>query len=91
MTLILILLTHKKTHAQIKQFSNDIDNSLWKNECVKIGRHICDNYPVRMQQKQPPEAFHKNAVLKSFAIFPGKQLHRPPTLLKRESNTGVFL
>ena len=51
-------------------------------------------------QKQPPEVIYK-AVLKNFAIFTGKHLFwslflirfqpfRPATLLKRDSNTGVF-
>ena len=50
----------------------------------------------------PPEVFCKKSVLKNFTNFTGKQLcwslffiklqsSRPATLLKRDSNTGVFL
>ena len=50
----------------------------------------------------PSEAFYKKAVLKNFAIFLGKHLcwslfltnlqsFRTATLLKRDSNTSVFL
>ena len=53
-------------------------------------------------QKQQPEVFYKIVILKNFAIFTGKQLFwslfliklqavRYATLLKRDSNTGVFL
>ena len=53
-------------------------------------------------QKEPPEVFHKKAVLKNFAIFTGKHLRwslfsmklqafTATILLKRHSNTGVFL
>ena len=53
-------------------------------------------------QRQASEVFCKNAVLKNFAIFTGKQLcwilfliklqaFSPASLLKRDSNTGVFL
>ena len=53
-------------------------------------------------QKQPPEIFCKKAFLKNFAIFTGKhlcwslfltklQVLRSATLLKRDSNTSVFL
>ena len=53
-------------------------------------------------QKQPPEVFYKKAVLKTVAIFTGKhwfwslfliklQVFDLATLLKRASNTGVFL
>ena len=65
--------------------------------------HVLAGYTSgRHYQKQPLEAFYKKAVLKNFAILSGKQLcwshfliklqaFRPATLLKRESNTGVFL
>ena len=53
-------------------------------------------------QKQRPEIFYKNAVLKIFAIFIGKRLcwsiflikfqtFRPAILLKRDSNKSGFL
>ena len=53
-------------------------------------------------QKQKPEVFYKKAVLKNFAVFIGKhfcsslfliklQAFRPATLLKRDSDTDVFL
>ena len=53
-------------------------------------------------KKQLPEVFYKKAVLKIFSIFTGKYLclslflvklraFRSATLLKRDSNTGVFL
>ena len=53
-------------------------------------------------QKQPPEVFYKKAVLKNFTIFTGKylcwsffliklQALKHATLLKRDSNTGVFM
>ena len=53
-------------------------------------------------QKQPPEVFCKKGVVKNFANFTGKhlcwslflitlQVFRPTTLLKRYSNTDVFL
>ena len=51
---------------------------------------------------QPPEVFYKKAVLKNFLIFTGKHLYwslflikfpafKSATLLKRDSNTGVYL
>ena len=53
-------------------------------------------------QKQPPEVFHKKSCFQIFAIITRKHLcfslffiklqtFRPATLLKRDSNTGVFL
>ena len=43
-------------------------------------------------QKQPLEVFCKKAVLKNFANLTVKHLPlRPGTLLKRDSNTNVFL
>ena len=55
----------------------------------------------RVAEKQPPEVFQKEGVLKNFTKFTGKQLCqglifnkvtglRPATLLKRDSRTGVF-
>ena len=41
-------------------------------------------------QKQPLEVFYGKAVFKILAIFTG-WICRPATLLKRDSNTGVFL
>ena len=52
--------------------------------------------------KQPPGMFYKKGLLKSFAKFTGEhlcwslfliklQVFRPATLLKRDSNTGIFL
>ena len=42
-------------------------------------------------QKQPPEVIYKKSVLKNFAMFIGKRLYwRLATLLKRDSNAGVF-
>ena len=35
--------------------------------------------------------FFKIGVPKNFAILTGKQAWKPATLLKRDSNTGVFL
>ena len=54
------------------------------------------------RQKQPPEVFSKKGALKNFANFTRKypcwslfliklQAFRPATLLKRDSNTGMFL
>ena len=54
------------------------------------------------KQKQPLEVFFKKVVLKHFANFTGKHLCwdlfftklqalSPATLLKKDSNTGVFL
>ena len=53
-------------------------------------------------QKQPPEVFCEKSILKNFTKFKGKHLcwslflinlhaSSPATLLKRDSNTGVFL
>ena len=53
-------------------------------------------------KKQPSEVFYKKDVLKNFTEFTGKHLFRglffnkntdlrPATLLKIDSNTGVFL
>ena len=53
-------------------------------------------------QKRPPEMFYNKAGLKDFKFFTGKYLCwglfliklqscRPTTLLKRDSDTGVFL
>ena len=53
-------------------------------------------------QKQPPELFYKKGVLKIFAKFTGKHLCRcfffgkmeglsPATVLKKNSNTVIFL
>ena len=53
-------------------------------------------------KKQPPEVFYKKSVLKNVLIFTGKHLCwslfliklqalRSATLLKRDSNTGVYL
>ena len=53
--------------------------------------------PFSGQETQPPEVFHKEAILKNFAVFTGKHLCwsfffiKPVTLLKRDSNTGVLL
>ena len=52
--------------------------------------------------KQPPGVFYKKGLLKSFAKFTGEhlcwslfliklQVFRPANLLKRDSNTGLFL
>ena len=57
---------------------------------------------VGQLQKQPSQMFYKKAALKNFAIFTGNHLCwslfliklkalRPATLLKRDSNAGVFL
>ena len=57
---------------------------------------------ITYKQKQPPEALYKKTVLKNFAISTGKhvclslflinlQAFRPASLLKRDSNTGLFL
>ena len=40
-------------------------------------------------QKQPPGVFCKKDILKNFANFLGKQLCK--SLLKTDSNTGIFL
>ena len=53
-------------------------------------------------QKQPPEVFCEKSVIKNSANFTGKRLNwslflvtllsfKPATLLKRDSNTSVFL
>ena len=49
-------------------------------------------------QKQPPEPFCKKAILRNFGIFSEKELcwtlfliKLPATLLKKDSNTSVFL
>ena len=62
----------------------------------------CDVMCLQDLQKQPPEVFFKKVVLKNFANFTGKRLRwslfliklqapRSATLLKRDSNTDVFL
>ena len=62
----------------------------------------CDVMCVQYVQKQPPEVFFKKGVLKSFANLTEKHLcwshflvkmeaWGPATLLKRDSNTDVFL
>ena len=38
-----------------------------------------------------PQMFYKIGVLKNFAIFSEKHHRKTPLLLKRDSNTGVFL
>ena len=65
--------------------------------------HIaCDVMCVQYVQKQRPEVFFKKGVLKNFASLTEKHLcwslfliklqaWEPPTLLKRDSNTDVFL
>ena len=57
---------------------------------------------LKLENKnQPTELFYKNAALKNFSIFAEKhlcwglfliklQVFRSATLLKRDSNTGVF-
>ena len=68
-------------------------NALGKNclKTVAIKR-------IETAQKQPPEGFCKKALLKNFTIFTEKHLRwslflikLPVFLLKRNSNTGVFL
>ena len=61
------------------------------------------NFILRLKnQRQSPEVFCEKGVLKNFAIFTGKHLccsffliklqgWWPATLLKRDSNNGVFL
>ena len=62
----------------------------------------CNAMCVQYVQKQPPEMLFKKVVLKNFAHLTEKHLcwslflikmeaWRPATLLKRESNTDVFL
>ena len=62
----------------------------------------CFKWDYNPFQKQPPKVFYKKAVLKNFAIFTGKRLclslfliklqdSSPAFLLKRDSNTGLFL
>ena len=62
----------------------------------------CDVMCVQYVQKQPPEVFFKKDVLKNFANLTEKHLcwslflikmeaWGPATLLKRDSNTDVFL
>ena len=57
---------------------------------------------VNIKKKQPQDVAFKKTVLKKFAIVTGKHLYwsiyliilqklNDSTLLKRESNTGVFL
>ena len=57
---------------------------------------------MRYFKKQPPDVFYKKGVLKNFANFTEKRLcwsflliklqaFKPAYLLKRDSNTGVFL
>ena len=69
------------------------------SQTKKITKHV---YRCSYKQKLPPEVFFKKAVLKNFATFIEKQLcwslfliklqtFRPATLLKSDSNTGVFL
>ena len=66
-------------------------NKKWSFQCK-----FCD------KQKQSPEVFCKKGVLANCAMFIGKlmswslflikfQAFRPATLLRRDSNTGVFL
>ena len=68
-------------------------------ECFKWDYNEWDYNAI---QKQWPKVFYKKAVLKNFAIFTGKHLcwsvffikwqnFSPATLLKRDSNTGLFL
>ena len=63
---------------------------------------ICGSNEFIQYQKQPPEVFYKKLFLKNSAIFTGKTCvgvsvlvkltaFRPATLLKRDSNTCVFL
>ena len=67
---------------------------------ILMGTKIFSSIPKF--QKQPPEVFCKKAILKNFTIFTGKplcwilfliklQAFRPANLLKRDSNTRVFL
>ena len=71
-----------------------------------ILRHLISlalNFILRLKnQRQSPEVFCEKGVLKNFAIFTGKHLccsfflimlqgWTPATLLKRDSNNGVFL
>ena len=62
----------------------------------------CFKWDYNPFQKKPPKVFYKKAVLKNFAIFTGKRLcwslfliklqdSSPAFLLKRDSNTGLFL
>ena len=57
---------------------------------VAFGKsRIIENIKIQSHQKQPPEMFHKKAVVKKFARYTGK--HLCWNLLKRDSNTGFFL
>ena len=71
----------------------------WNNILQEI--YWCNVGPDHIQ-KQPLEVFCKKCVLKNFTLFTGKHLcwslfliklqsFSPSTLLKRDSNTGVFL
>ena len=75
--------------------SLDVD-SLFTNVPLDDTIEICVN------QKQPPEVFYKNGVLRNFTKFTGVHLCqslfcnkaaglRPAALLKKDSGTGVFL
>ena len=57
---------------------------------------------MNSSQTHSPQVFYKKAILKNFVTFTGKRLcwslfliklqaFRPETLLKRDSNTSVFL
>ena len=57
------------------------------------------SFTIHQSKKEPPEVFFKKSVFKNFANVTGKQLCwslfliklTPVNLLKRGSNTGVFL
>ena len=42
-------------------------------------------------QKQPPEEFHKKAILKNFAIFTGKHPCRSLFLMQTAASENVFM
>ena len=70
---------------------------------IRLNKKTLRRSSITYFKKQPPEVFYKKAVLKNLAMFTTRKqlwcslflskLHtlRPVALLKRGSNTGVFL
>ena len=70
--------------------------------CTFYLRPVSTGFASYYSQKQPPEELCKKTVFKNFAVSTGTHLclslfliklqtFRPATLLKKDSNTGVFL
>ena len=86
-------------HAQIyKSFMHGLFCfcHLTGNNDVSVACKLTDLTYIYIWQKQPPEVFCKKGVLKYFVNFTRKHLcwikaFRLVPLLKRDSNTAVFL